>query len=245
MRVRSTCRRNSCPRPAPAWAPSISPGDVGHHQRAVHVDLNDAEVGDLRRERVVGDLRAGAARRGSAACSCRRWVCRTGRRRQSPSARGEPAPFAFAAGRVFARRLVGGSLEARVSFAAGAAAGGDHLVRRRSARSLSTKSSSASITTVPGGTRMIRSSALRPWHCEPMPWSPRSARQCLRWTRAARAVDARLGHDDHAAAVAAVAAVGSAAGDVLLAAEADAAVAAAAGFDFDGDAIDEHGSVES
>ena len=55
------------------------------------------------------------------------------------------------------------------------------------------------------------------------------------------AVDARLGDDDDAAAVAAVAAVGPAARDVLLAAEAHAAIAAAAGFDFDGDAIDEHG----
>ena len=55
------------------------------------------------------------------------------------------------------------------------------------------------------------------------------------------AVDARLGHHDDAAAVAAVAAVGPAARHVLLAAEAHAAVAAAAGFDFDGDAIDEHG----
>ena len=56
-------------------------------------------------------------------------------------------------------------------------------------------------------------------------------------------IDARLGDHDDAAAVAAVAAVGPAARHVLLAAEAHAAVAAAAGFDFDGDAIDEHGGV--
>ena len=54
------------------------------------------------------------------------------------------------------------------------------------------------------------------------------------------AIDAGLGDHDDAAAVAAVAAIGAAARDVLLAAEAHAAVAAAAGFDFDGDAIDEH-----
>ena len=56
-----------------------------------------------------------------------------------------------------------------------------------------------------------------------------------------QAVDARLGDHDDAAAVAAVAAVRPAARHVLLAAEAHAAVAAFAGFDFDGDAIDEHG----
>ena len=56
-----------------------------------------------------------------------------------------------------------------------------------------------------------------------------------------QAVDARLGHHDDAAAVAAVAAVRPAARHVLLAAKAHAAVAAPAGFDFDGDAIDEHG----
>ena len=56
-------------------------------------------------------------------------------------------------------------------------------------------------------------------------------------------VDARLGDDDHAAAVAAVAAVRPAARDVLLAPEADAPVAPVAGLDFDGDAVDEHGRV--
>ena len=56
-----------------------------------------------------------------------------------------------------------------------------------------------------------------------------------------QAIDAGLGNHDDAAAVAAVAAIGAAARDVLLATEAHAAVAAAAGFDFDGDAIDEHG----
>ncbi len=59
-----------------------------------------------------------------------------------------------------------------------------------------------------------------------------------------QAVDARLGHHDDAAAVAAVAAIRAAARHVLLAPEAHAAVAAAAGLDFDGDAIDEHMSRE-
>src|SRR3954452_10644719 len=56
-----------------------------------------------------------------------------------------------------------------------------------------------------------------------------------------QAIDAGLGDHNDAAAVATVAAVGAAARNVLLTTKAHAAVAAAAGFDFDGDAIDEHG----
>jgi hypothetical protein len=55
-----------------------------------------------------------------------------------------------------------------------------------------------------------------------------------------QAIDARLGDHDDAAAVAAVAAIWSAPGNVLFAPKAHATVAAAAGFDFDSDAIDEH-----
>ncbi len=54
-------------------------------------------------------------------------------------------------------------------------------------------------------------------------------------------IDAGLGAENHAAAVAAVAAIGSAERDVLFAAEADATVSAVAGIDLDFDAIDEHG----
>ena len=54
------------------------------------------------------------------------------------------------------------------------------------------------------------------------------------------AIDARLGDDDHAAAVAAVAAVRPAARHVLLAPKADATVAPLAGFDLDRNAVDEH-----
>ena len=56
-----------------------------------------------------------------------------------------------------------------------------------------------------------------------------------------QAIDAGLGDQHDAAAVAAVAAVGPAAGDVFLTAEAYASITAAASFDFDSDAIDEHG----
>jgi hypothetical protein len=53
-------------------------------------------------------------------------------------------------------------------------------------------------------------------------------------------VDPRLGHYDDAPSAPAVAAVGSTAGDVLLAPEADAPVTSLTGFDFNGDTIDEH-----
>src|SRR5262245_54796938 len=53
-------------------------------------------------------------------------------------------------------------------------------------------------------------------------------------------IDTAPGDHNDAAAIAAVAAIGSAVWDVLLAPEADAAVATAASLDFDSDAIDEH-----
>src|SRR4051794_26878384 len=54
-------------------------------------------------------------------------------------------------------------------------------------------------------------------------------------------IDARFGDHDDAAAIAAIAAIRTAAGDVFFAAKAHAAIPAAAGFYFNGDAIDEHG----
>ena len=57
------------------------------------------------------------------------------------------------------------------------------------------------------------------------------------------AIDAFLGHENDAAAVAAVAAVGTAAGNVLLPPEAQAAVAAAAGLHGDFDFVNEHGAL--
>src|SRR5262249_2022760 len=53
-------------------------------------------------------------------------------------------------------------------------------------RSRSTLPRSLSYTTVPGGTAMTRSSALRPWQLAGSPRPPLSARQCLRLTMSAR-----------------------------------------------------------
>src|SRR5262249_36371127 len=53
-------------------------------------------------------------------------------------------------------------------------------------RSRSTLPRSLSYTTVPGGTWMTRSSALRPWQLAGSPRPPLSARQCLRLTISAK-----------------------------------------------------------
>jgi hypothetical protein len=97
---------------------------------------------------------------------------------------------------------------------------------------------SRSTMTVPGGTSMTRSSALRPVQLELPPWPPRGARQCLRCTRAARLsapATARTITDPPSPP-----AVRPAFGDVLLAPEAATAVAAVAAFDEQGHTIDEH-----
>jgi hypothetical protein len=58
-----------------------------------------------------------------------------------------------------------------------------------------------------------------------------------------KTINARFGNNDHAAAIPAIAAIGPTARDVLLAAKAHAAIPAAAGFNFNSDAIDEHGTI--
>ena len=76
---------------------------------------------------------------------------------------------------------------------------------------------------------------------EPCPCWPRSALNSG-WKRKSTSVFlVAAGDDVDRAAVAAVAAVGAAARDELLAAEAQAAVAAVAGSDVDVDFVDEHG----
>ncbi len=60
-RVRSTCRRNASPRPAPELAPFDQAGQVGDRRPAVvggiaRLEVQDAEVGLERGEGVVGDL---------------------------------------------------------------------------------------------------------------------------------------------------------------------------------------------
>ena len=214
--------------------------DVGHDERAVDIELHDAEVRRFGRERIVGDFRAGAR-------DAAQQRALAGVRFADEADVGddfqlerEAARFAFVAARVLARGLVGGRFEARVAFAAFAAVGGDHLLagRRqilqhvavvgvhddRAGRNADDQIFGAAAVAV--GAAAVLAALGAP---------------LLAMGERDEAIDARLGDHDDAAAVAAVAAVGTAARHVLLAAEAHAAVAAAAGFDFDGDAIDEHG----
>ncbi len=216
--------------------------DVGHHERAVEIDLHDAEVGDLRGERIVGDLRPGprhAAQERALAGVGHAHEAHVGDHLEfEPQA---PA-LALFAGREVARGLIGGRLEPRVSFAAFAAAGRHHAIARlrevlqqqvvlvvedhRAGRDENDQIVGAGAVALGAAARLAR---LGP----PM----------LAVHQRREAVDARLGDNDHAAAVAAVAAVGPATRNVLLAPEADATVAPFAGFDLDRDAVDEHGRV--
>ena len=79
-------RRNSRPRPCALVRALDQAGDVGHDVGLV-ADLDHAEVGLERGERVVGDLRRRARDRARAASTCRRSAGRRGRRRTAASAR--------------------------------------------------------------------------------------------------------------------------------------------------------------
>ncbi len=215
-------------------------GDVGHDEGAVEVELDDAEVGRFGGEGVVGDQRAGAGDAGE-----ERALAGVGFAHQADvgdqlQLERDAARLGFAAGGVLAGGLVGGAFEAGVSLAAASAAGGDDALARR-----------GQVFEDVAVNRVADDGA--GWDAEEEVFGAAAVAVGAAAVLAAlgapafamgeggEAVDAGLGHQDDAAAVAAVAAVGPAAGDVLLAAEAHAAVAATAGFDIDCHAIDEHG----
>ena len=92
----------------------------------------------------------------------------------------------------------------------------------------------------PTGTSISRSSPRRPCFPEPWPCTPRWARKCEAVRNRERSRRSALGDEHHVTAVAAVAAVRAALRDVLLPAEADAAVTAATALHLDGRAVGEH-----
>ena len=103
--------------------------DVGHHERAIHVDLHDAQVRDLGGERIVGDLRPGprhAAEERALAGVRFADQADVGDHFQLER---EARDLALFAARELARSLVRGRFEPRVAFAAFAAAGRDHAAR--------------------------------------------------------------------------------------------------------------------
>ena len=207
------------------------PRNVGDHELAV-VELERAEHRLERGERVVGDLRLGAGQ-------ARQQRGLAGVRQADQADVGEqlelerdPRLIAGQPALGEPRRLMGRPGEALVPAAARAAAGDDRALARtdevvpgavgarpaprcRAARAISSVSPSA------------------PCRSEPWPWPPRFALKC---DAAAEALEVaqRVVADEHdVAAATAVAAVGAALGDVGLAAEAEAAVAAGAGLHVD------------
>ena len=215
-------------------------GDVGHDERVLGVDDDRPEVGVLGRERIVGDLGMGP---GDPREQGR--LARVGQADQADvgddlQLQDDPpllagTPFSSCRG----ARLVDDlkwvlPCPPRPPWATTTASPGAFRSRRTWPRSRSR-------TMVPGGTSMTRSSPPRPKQSEPWPCSPRSAFQCRWCERWARFVWPSDGAQDHAAAAAAVAAVGAAPRGVLLAAEAEAAVAAVPAPHEDRHPVDEHG----
>ena len=150
---------------------------VRHDEAAVVAEVDDAEIGRQRRERVVGDLRP---RRGDArdrACSCRRSETRRGRRR--PAASAAAAASAVSPGRPGSARR-GARL---VEVANAALPRPPRPPRATSTFSPSTVRSASGISsslpksyaTVPGGTSSTRSSPSLPVQFDPSPCPPRSA----------------------------------------------------------------------
>ncbi len=214
--------------------------DVGNHERAIHIELHNAEVRDFGGERVVGDFRAGP--RDAAE---QRAFAGVGFTHQADigddfQLERNAARFAFFTAGMIARGLIGSRLEAGVAFTASAAPGADHGFAERGQvfqyvavlgihNDRAGRHFNDQILGVPAMTLFAAAvpSALGP----PL----LAMRECR------ERINARFGDQNDAAAVAAVAAVRSAARNILLAAKADATITAPAGFDFNGDTIDEHG----
>ena len=128
MPARSMWRRNSCPSPTPSCASFDQAGQIGHDKRTIGAQIDQAEVRILGGERIVGDFGPGTRQAAQERALA-------GVRFADQSDVGDHfqfqeqiANFAFAAGRVLARRAVGRRFEVGVALAAAAAAGDDDLL---------------------------------------------------------------------------------------------------------------------
>ncbi len=176
-RQRSMWPRKRSPEPGALVRALDQPRQVGDDE-AVVADLDRAELGLERGERVVGDLRPGArdAREEGRLAGVRQ-ADQAGVREQL-EAQPDPALLARRARRRAARRLVGRGLEAAVAEAAAAALGDHHgLARRqdlgqhgRRGRRRGSPCRAAAPARHPRRSR--RCGRL------PMPWPPRGARKC-------------------------------------------------------------------
>ncbi len=225
------------PSPAPSAAPSMSPGMSATTKLRFAVRAHDAEVRRQRRERIVGHL--GTCRRHCAderrLAGIRHAEEADVRQHPSSSRSRRCSPFSPGVNCRGARFVL--DLKCRLPRPPVPPL----ATRARcpsAARSATNSAVSASVITVPTGTRRTTSSAPWPNWSEPRPFSPPFAR----WMRVAvvdQGIDVAVGNGPDAAAAAAVAAVGTAAGHELLPAEARSAVAAIAGDHLDHRLVEE------
>ena len=240
-RVRSTWRRKAWPRPAPAEAPSMSPGTsaiVGRRSSSSPRSMTP-RFGS----RVVngyGAIFGRAAVRAARSVDLPAFGRPTSptsaiRRSSSRSQRSSPgSPFWACLGvrwvAVAKWTLPRPPRPPRATVA-------DWPVATRSARSSPVASSS---TPVPGGTARTRSSPDLPWRLAPRPLAPGLGPEVVLVAEVEERRQAGIDPQHDAAAPAAVAAVGAAPRDVRLAPKRGGTVPAVAGADPDLDAVEEH-----
>ena len=200
---------------------------------------DDAEVRHERRERVVGDLGPRArdgADEGALADVGEAEQPHVGHDLELEA---EVLLLARLARIGAARCAIERRREVDVAATSAPSAGDDDALARRRRRRRAARSSPTSYPCVPTGTRTTRSSPPLPYWSLPRPCSPRSACERARQRNVEQRRLALVADEDDVASLAAVAARRAAEGDVLLAAERDAAVAAGAGHDLHLARVDE------
>jgi hypothetical protein len=214
-------------------------GNIGHNERAVIAELNDAEVRFERGERVIGDL-------GSGGGDARDQRALAGIRKADQTHIGQEFEFqpqlelvAFLARFVLGGRLMRRGGEPGIAFTAAAAArDGEHLTGRGEIEELlaglivvddgadrDVELDRSAVLAVAVGTFAVTASLGGVFGIEAI---------------AKQRVFVNGGSHDDVAAAAAIAAGGPAAGDVFLAAESEAAVAAVAGLHQDSSFVNKH-----
>ena len=239
--MRSMCARKRSPSPAPSLAPSIRPG-----MSASTTCPSSSSITPRFGSRVVkgygaifGRARVKAASsddlpafgRPTSPTSARSFSLRSSQR----SSPGRPLLGE-------ARRLPRRALEAGVAAAAVAAAGDDQLL----ALDREVADQAPSVVAHLGARPAPGRGRLRRWRrggARRCPCPPAAARTWGRVVEGVEVAHLARGDEHDVAAASAVTAVGSAARDVLLAAEADAAVAAASAAHTDPGPVGEHGEV--
>ena len=157
-------------------------GHVRRDERPEALPRDDAEVRDERRERVVGDLRAGGRDRGDEGRLARVRQADEGHVREELQLEGELELDALAARVGAPRRAVRGRREAGVSLPALSARGHEERLALLDEVAEDLARVADPRTTVPTGTETGRSAPFFPWRLLPFPWPPRPAAKRL-WKR--------------------------------------------------------------